>query len=209
MAAPSPAARALLDQANVRWPNRRKASDGIMPSAAHTKANPVSDHETGCAADLTHDPARGVDCAAIFEAMRVSRDPRIKYAIHNGRMFSSTIRPYQVRPYTGSNRHTGHIHVSINYARRGDASAWPGIASVVVPAPAPAPAPTTLAPNQRRVTSNCYMRKGPSLLALPVISLRAGYVVTFLGVNGSGNGLWSKVQLGRLVGWTMNKKLTK
>jgi hypothetical protein len=51
-----PAAISVLRQATALVPKRKKASDGLLPSAAHIKANPNSDHNTGLAVDLTHDP---------------------------------------------------------------------------------------------------------------------------------------------------------
>ena len=52
----SPAAVAVLRQASAIAPKRMKASDGLLPSAAHLKTSPNSDHNTGLAVDLTHDP---------------------------------------------------------------------------------------------------------------------------------------------------------
>ena len=43
----APAAIAVLRQATARQPRRNKASDGLLPSAAHLKASPTSDHNTG------------------------------------------------------------------------------------------------------------------------------------------------------------------
>lgn len=113
---PAPSAKMLLLQATALWSNRRTDSDGIVPSAAHTAANPTSDHEPGAAGychavDLSHDPANGCDCAAITEKLRASRDPRIKYVIFNRRIFSPST--WEWRPYSGSNPHDKHLHMSI------------------------------------------------------------------------------------------------
>ena len=62
----TPAAIAVLRQATAICPLRMKASDGLLPSAAHIHQNPNSDHNTGFAADLTHDVLGGIDCNAIF-----------------------------------------------------------------------------------------------------------------------------------------------
>ena len=48
-----PACIALLRQATVKWPKRSKKSDGLLPSAAHIKQSPNSDHNTGFGVDLT------------------------------------------------------------------------------------------------------------------------------------------------------------
>jgi hypothetical protein len=51
----TPAAIAVLRQATAISPSRKKASDGLLPSAAHINQNPNSDHNTGFAVDLTDD----------------------------------------------------------------------------------------------------------------------------------------------------------
>jgi len=69
----TPAAIAVLRQATALRPKRKRASDGLLPSAAHLKASPTSDHNTGLAVDLTHDPKNGIDCAEIFEYLKTGR----------------------------------------------------------------------------------------------------------------------------------------
>lgn len=117
------ACQAVLVQASARWPKRSRASDGICPSAAHTSANPTSDHELGNAVDLTHDPASGCDAHAWAEELRRRRDPRVKYVISNRRIWNPVISP-EWRGYSGSNPHEKHVHVSILPGCRGDTSPW-------------------------------------------------------------------------------------
>jgi hypothetical protein len=62
----TPAAIAVLRQATALRPKRKRASDGLLPSAAHLKANPTSDHNTGFAVDLTHDVESGINCQEGF-----------------------------------------------------------------------------------------------------------------------------------------------
>ena len=121
MATPAPACKALLWQAQVLWPNRNRASDGIIGDARHQAQ--VSDHNQGNAADLTHDPANGCDAHAIAELLKASGDRRIKYLISDRRIWNPSISP-NWRTYTGSNPHTKHIHVSIHAHLRDDVSAW-------------------------------------------------------------------------------------
>ena len=116
---PTPAAVALLRQANVIAPKRKKASDGLLPSAAHLKANPNSDHNTGHAVDLTHDPKNGINCKEIFEQLK--KDKRVKYLIYNRRIW---IRGSGEKAYTGSNPHRTHLHISIRNGYGSDVSAW-------------------------------------------------------------------------------------
>lgn len=110
----------MLAQINAAHPKRSKASDGFIGDAAHASRssdhNPwVRDGAVGVvtAGDFTHDPANGFDGQVFADALRTSRDSRIKYVIHNGRIFSSFISPWTWRPYTGSNPHEHHVHVSI------------------------------------------------------------------------------------------------
>jgi hypothetical protein len=83
---PAPAAVAALRQATALWPKRNKASDGLLPSKDHVKQNPNSDHNSGFAVDLTHDPEKGVYCQIIYTELQ--KDPRVKYLIFKGRIWS-------------------------------------------------------------------------------------------------------------------------
>jgi hypothetical protein len=115
----TPAAIAVLRQATAIAPLRMKASDGLLPSKSHLKQNPVSDHNTGLAVDLTHDKLAGIDCADIFE--RLKKDNRVKYLIFKGRIWS---QEKGERPYTGSNPHNKHLHISIKDNCGKDDSHW-------------------------------------------------------------------------------------
>ena len=118
----SPAAISVLRQATALAPKRKKASDGLLPSAAHIKANPTSDHNTGLAVDLTHDPKKGIDCAIIFEKFK--EDERVSYLIFNKKIWSRAKAKSGNRPYSGSNPHTRHLHISINADKANDTSPW-------------------------------------------------------------------------------------
>ena len=115
----SPAAVAVLRQATAIAPNRNKASDGLLPSAAHIKQNPNSDHNSGLAVDLTNDPHHGIDCREIFEKLKA--DKRVDYLIFNSRIWSARNGE---RDYTGVNRHEKHLHISIKADCAKDTSPW-------------------------------------------------------------------------------------
>lgn len=131
---PAPTCKAALAEASRLWPNRLRASDGICPSAAHHQQNPNSDHETGEAFDLTNDPAHGVNCRTLVDLLVARRDPRVKYVIWNRTMWRSydrqrtATRPFlkawTPEPYTGSNPHTKHMHVSIKHEWRDSPLDW-------------------------------------------------------------------------------------
>jgi len=115
----TPAAIAVLRQATALKPNRKRASDGLLPSAAHLKANPTSDHNTGFAVDLTHDVESGINCHEVYAHLK--SDKRVKYLIFKGRIWSAERGD---RPYDGSNQHTKHVHISIKDGYRNDTSPW-------------------------------------------------------------------------------------
>lgn len=113
----------LREQVDEEWPKRSKISDGTIGDAAH--ASRTSDHNPWCgpgvvtAIDITDDSFdTGPDMAEVTEALRESRDRRIKYVIFNGRMFSSyptsTYDAWEWRPYDGINKHAAHGHISVN-----------------------------------------------------------------------------------------------
>lgn len=115
----SPAAIAALRQATAAKPKRKRASDGLLPSRAHVSANPNSDHNSGFAVDITHDPVNGIDCAFAF--IKLQKDKRVKYLIFNGKIWSAERGN---RDYTGSNPHKTHLHISIKENSGYDTSPW-------------------------------------------------------------------------------------
>ena len=115
----TPAAIAVLRQATALRPKRKKASDGLLPSAAHITQSPNSDHNTGYAVDLTHDPVNGIDCVELF--IKLQEDTRVKYLIFQGRIWSQA---KGVLEYTGSNPHNKHLHISIKDGHGSDISEW-------------------------------------------------------------------------------------
>ena len=118
----TPAAIAVLRQATAISPNRVKASDGLLPSAAHISQSPNSDHNTGFAVDLTDDPKSGIDCADIFQKLKT--DSRVKYLIFKGKIWSRDRANEGDREYSGSNKHNKHLHISINDGCGSDDSTW-------------------------------------------------------------------------------------
>jgi hypothetical protein len=115
----SPAALAVLRQATALAPLRKKISDGLLPSIAHLKQSPDSDHNTGLAVDLTHDPKNGIDCKEIYKNLK--EDNRVSYLIFNGKIWSKRLGE---RKYTGKNPHDKHLHISIKPERANDTSPW-------------------------------------------------------------------------------------
>jgi hypothetical protein len=115
----TPAAIAVLRQATAIKPSRKKASDGLLPSAAHINQNPNSDHNTGYGVDLTHDPVNGIDCFNLYEELKA--DKRVKYLIFHGKIWSEKNGESK---YDGINQHNKHLHISIKDGCGDDTSPW-------------------------------------------------------------------------------------
>lgn len=114
----------LKAQVNAAFPNRSKSHDGMIGDSSHCPG--TSDHcpniiDGGVgvvtAFDITHDPAHGCDMRELMESIRTSRDNRVKYVIYDHWMYSSYdhlgVLAWRWRPYSGSNPHTTHAHVSV------------------------------------------------------------------------------------------------
>lgn len=118
----APALLTLLRQINDQWPGRSKASDGTLPSAAHSAANPTSDHETGNALDITRDTSSGPDLEELAAVLLA--DPRTKYVIFDRRIANPSIEAGAWRAYSGASPHTHHLHLSVRDDGRDDPSPW-------------------------------------------------------------------------------------
>lgn len=139
----------LRDQVNALAPNRDKASDGTIGDTAHCgSADSTSDHcpripDGGvgvvAAIDITHDPDHGCDAGAIAASLHGGRDSRIKYIIWNKKIANSSAigpsAPWAWRPYTGSNPHTRHVHVSVKASKHLYDSESPWSVLAVGPSP--------------------------------------------------------------------------
>ncbi len=123
----------LKEQLKIYAPRRSTASDGAIGNAEHQSR--ASDHNPWVtsgnmgvvtAIDITHDPAGGCDAGRLADAIRSSRDERVKYIIWNRQICNSaalgSAQPWQWRAYTGKNPHDHHVHISV----KADAGAYDG-----------------------------------------------------------------------------------
>jgi hypothetical protein len=132
------AARSLLtlhSQLRPLAPGAPASSFGLVGDLSHAAG--TSDHNPRdfpgwgssivTAADF---PLAGrLDPRAVLESIRLSRDPRVKYAISRGQMYSSYssggIPPWTWRHYSGSDGHFDHGHLSVvGDARADDTRPW-------------------------------------------------------------------------------------
>lgn len=113
----------LLEQVNRRFPLRDTGSDGWIGDAAH-RSRPSDHNPTASgivlAQDFDEDAKDSPETAGrwLWDRLLASRDPRVAYVIYEGRTVSSyPARGYaawQVRPYTGPNKHLHHLHLSVS-----------------------------------------------------------------------------------------------
>lgn len=105
----------LREQINTAYPNRDRSSDGSIGDAKHSARK--SDHNPNsagvvCAIDIDEDLTPTNTVAGIVAQLQISRDPRIKYIIYEGKI---TVKGDITRwkPYTGVNPHRHHAHISV------------------------------------------------------------------------------------------------
>jgi peptidoglycan hydrolase-like protein with peptidoglycan-binding domain len=117
----------LRDQINKKWPDRDKSSDGTIGDAAHAarKSEHNPDPEDGAvrALDITNDPAHGLSSEDVANCLRVTRDYRTLYIISNKKIASAEDN-WAWRPYTGTNPHTQHFHISVAKPTKNDTGLW-------------------------------------------------------------------------------------
>lgn len=118
----NPAVASLLDVVEAAWVEPH-ATDGTVASQSHDAVNPGSDHRpypySGSGVVYAADVGETAEDqgSELAEQLRASRDPRIRYVIHENRLFSSystpSRRPWEWGPYTSPNPHSDHVHVSV------------------------------------------------------------------------------------------------
>ncbi len=125
-----PSLTRLLIQVDAAYPARHGA-DGTAAGAGHLLKSPKSDHNPDINGDVRAGDIGEVvenDGFTVAEAVRLSSDPRIKYVIHERRIFSSYNHPngapFTWRSYSGSNPHSSHVHVSVYRINQNDTTPW-------------------------------------------------------------------------------------
>lgn len=117
----------LIAQMKKRFPG---IVIGTIAGSAHHQANPDSDHEPEAdgsvdAADFMLGPHfKEKDADEFVAALVAAKDKRVAYIIWKKRIISSTVKPWEWRPYYGSDPHTGHPHLSVNDKHENDKSPW-------------------------------------------------------------------------------------
>ena len=160
----APALRLLIEQIDAAYPDRPKGSDGSIGDTAH--ADRKSDHNPSgglvLAIDITDWPGGAFD-PDDWARTWASRDPRVKYLISDGQIWSAARAAEGWRPYTGSNAHAQHMHVSVTSAGANNVAPWAGITR---PAPAPpTPLPVNITTKGEFMASLYYRHTGDGRIA--------------------------------------------
>lgn len=106
----APSLQQLKKECQSKWPFRSTSHDGTIGDAAHAKRK--SEHNPDSrgrvmAIDLT---ATAAQAKEILEA--TIGDARVHYVIYNRAIYNRHYG-WKPRPYTGSNAHTQHVHISL------------------------------------------------------------------------------------------------
>lgn len=115
----------MRSELDTLFPKRDRTSDGAIGDAKH--ASRSSDHNPWVvdakgypvvtAIDVDRDITQGITSRNLAEFLRQRQDPRIKYVISNAQMFSSYAngqrKTWEWGPYTGTNAHKEHMHISV------------------------------------------------------------------------------------------------
>jgi hypothetical protein len=125
----APSLGRLKQAVDLRWPGRDRRSDGSIGDSAHQAR--TSDHNpdraTGVvrARDLDKD---GLHVPTVLAAAFLH--PSVSYVIHNRKIYHAD-RKFKPAKYTGTNPHTGHIHISIFKTKTAENSkvAWAPVSS--------------------------------------------------------------------------------
>lgn len=120
----APSLSTLRNELNKAHPNRDVSSDGWIGDASH--AARISDHNPDWSSDgvvrAIDVDKDGINVAALLEVLK--KDTRVEYFIFDGFIYLRSTG-FKKQVYTGPNKHTGHIHVSLRHTAAAENSrAW-------------------------------------------------------------------------------------
>ena len=152
----APSLVALRTEANTRWPDRDKSSDGSVGDTSHAARpsdhNPDRSKEAKArgvegivrAYDLDEDldgttTDNGAELRWWVDHLVATRDPRIAYLIYEGQIWRSYAKPgipaWTPAPYTGVNDHLHHVHASILHTAAAENDTRPWFPTAAAPIP--------------------------------------------------------------------------
>lgn len=120
----------LREQVNERWPKRDKASDGWIGDAAHNarKSDHNPDYADGGVVRALDIDKDGINVDELLKVV-VGAD-WVAYVIWNRRIWTHA-KGWQ--PYTGTNGHTAHVHISIRHTKAAENATPKALGGAVKP----------------------------------------------------------------------------
>lgn len=129
----APALVQLNNELNAAFPDRDKSSDGWIGDTSHAarKSDHNPDYKAGGVVRARDIDKDGINPDRLLQIL--IQDSRVNYVIYNGYIYSRAYS-FRKRVYTGSNKHTKHLHVSIRAGKAYEDStkSW-GVAAVPAP----------------------------------------------------------------------------
>lgn len=113
----------LVQEVDRRWPARKRsaaysaAQDAWLGDAAHAARQSEHNPDARGCVHATDVAVGGIVVAELLD--RLIGDPRVWYVIYDERIWSRT-HAWQPLPYTGTDPHTRHVHVSIMTTRHAE-----------------------------------------------------------------------------------------
>jgi hypothetical protein len=86
--------------------------------------NPDADGSVNAADIMIGAHFTATDAKQLFARLKKLLDSRMAYAIYNRQIVSTTVDPGEARPYTKSDPHTNHVHVSVKHTAEADTRPW-------------------------------------------------------------------------------------
>lgn len=119
---------ALANEIGPVWPDNHPL-DGTSASSSHATNSDHYPDDGGVVRAIDVGELIEGQGSTLFEELRASKDPRLKYVIHEAELFSSYVGPngeppWEPRPYRGGSEHLSHVHVSVWAAADTDGSPW-------------------------------------------------------------------------------------
>lgn len=113
----APALVKLKEELNALFPDRDKSSDGWIGDAAHNarKSDHNPDYSAGGVVRARDTDKDGIPVDALVQIL--IKDDRTQYVIWNGHIWSRT-HGFTKRVYTGDNKHTAHLHLSLRHDKK-------------------------------------------------------------------------------------------
>lgn len=136
----APCLRQLRSEIDKAHPDRDRRSDGWVGDTRHaaSKSDHNPDYPDGGVVRALDIDKDGVNMTRLLAV--VMKHSSTNYVIWNGHIYSRAYG-FRKRVYTGANKHTAHMHVSIRHGKtyENTTTCWNYTASDPAPAPAPKP----------------------------------------------------------------------